>query len=173
MGMYTEFVFAVELYTEAIEQDGVIDILKYMVRDIDDEPKNLPDHPFFKAERWKYLFTMNSSYFPGQTHSDLTCQHGYTYLTVRSNLKNYDSEIQLFLDWIIPYIVYARGECFGYFRYEEYDDPWLIYINNLAIYSPVMIRKFTDSRACEFVPLVEFLPDKWHEWKREKEVEEC
>ena len=171
MGMYTEFVFAVELNSKTIERDGVINILKYMVRDAKRiHPDKLPNHPFFKTERWWMLFTMGSAYFPGITHSDFQCSHGDYFLTVRSNLKNYDSEIELFLDWITPYVVNAHGKCFGYFRYEEDDNPSLIYIDHYDEVSPVKImRVHPRIVCCTLEPLATFLPDTWHEWMREKE----
>jgi hypothetical protein len=53
---------------------------------------------------------------------------GQYHLNVRSNLKNYDSEIENFLDFISPYI--ETDEFIGYMRYEESEKPTLIYIDN-------------------------------------------
>lgn len=38
-------------------------------------------------------------------------------------LKNYDSEIEEFLDWLEPYI--GTEGFIGYMRYEEWEDPTL------------------------------------------------
>jgi hypothetical protein len=48
-------------------------------------------------------------------------------LNVRCCFKNYDNEIDLFLDFIRPYLVTTGF--LGYKRYEEDDDPTLIYNN--------------------------------------------
>jgi hypothetical protein len=130
MGMYTEFVFATLIDNKNPE---VIDILKYMTGATDDRPITLPDHPFFKCDYWKILFTSDSAYFEGDTHSSLRHEDTPGFknewaLTVRSNLTNYSAEIEKFLDWIRPYIIYRRGDEFkGYYRYEDAGGPTLIY----------------------------------------------
>ena len=48
-------------------------------------------------------------------------------VNIRANLKNYDNEIDKFLHWLTPYI--DTEGFIGYTRYEEYDDPTLIYID--------------------------------------------
>ena len=47
------------------------------------------------------------------------------HLNVRSNLKNYDNEIEEFLNFLEPYI--DTFGFIGYMRYEEDEDPTLIY----------------------------------------------
>lgn len=49
-------------------------------------------------------------------------------VNIRANLKNYDNEIDKFLHWLAPYI--DTEGFIGYTRYEEYDDPTLIYIDD-------------------------------------------
>ena len=62
------------------------------------------------------------------------------FLNVRCNLKNYYSEIELFLDWLCPYM---ETEGFiGYMRYEECDDPVLIYKEE----SEIVLRTLNDDR---------------------------
>lgn len=41
---------------------------------------------------------------------------------------NYDSEIKHFLDWLAPYI--ETNGFIGYTKYEEFEDPTLIYIED-------------------------------------------
>ena len=50
-------------------------------------------------------------------------------LTGSSNLKNYGGEINKFLLWIAPYLHTGADykEFLGFTRYEEDDDPTLIY----------------------------------------------
>lgn len=125
MGMYTEIHFNSELKQNLPED--VVNILQYMI-DSKNEPV-LPDHEFFMCDRWRSLFRMDSYYFDADTHSTLRfdeISHAY-YLCVRANLKNYDSEIEKFLDWITPYLAKDEGEFLGFYRYEENEQPILIY----------------------------------------------
>ena len=132
MGMYTELVLAAKIKNDA----EAIDILNYMLGNTEIEPK-LPQHALFKTERWTFMLRTESAYFDGITHSELRREVYYDnetvyFLTVRTNLKNYGSEIEHFLDWLNPYIE-TRG-FLGYTRYEECADPTLIYKNNESIY---------------------------------------
>lgn len=132
--MYTEFVFATELKKDTPE--NVINILKYLT----DEPEydteyagELPEHPFFKTDRWKWIFKCDSYYFPGISMCQFVHDEffpGTYYLTSRSNLKNYDNEIGKFLHWIKPYCDGSHG-FMGYKMYEEFDEPTLIYYDNM------------------------------------------
>lgn len=129
MGMYTELVLGVELKPTS----EVLDILRYMLGDVEERPEciNRDDHELFKTERWECMLRCDSYYFDGQTDSKLFVDNLYKdapmyFLNVRSNLKNYDSEIEKFMDWLAPYI--ATNGFLGYKRYEEADDPTLIYL---------------------------------------------
>ena len=125
MGMYTELNIGVKLYSNTPE--NILDILRYMVGDINIEPDDKPNHPLFETDRWRMLFMSDSYYFDGITNSVLDYD-GITeayYLTVRSNFKNYDDEINKFLDFIRPYLD-TKG-FLGYYRYEEDEYPVLIY----------------------------------------------
>lgn len=129
MGMYTELHFNVEL-AEDVPGD-VIDILKFMVGDSEEEPKKLPRHKLFESTRWRFMLRTDSYYFPADTHSTLRYDDiGKSYyLCIRTNLKNYDSEIEKFISWIDPYIdIYTQqGDFLGFYRYEEDNEPTLIY----------------------------------------------
>ena len=122
MGMYTELVMGVEI----VPDEKVLQKLEYMLDN--DKPDVEIKHPLFSDEtRWNYMLMCDSYYFDGQTDSklvhDSVCRTHY--LNVRCNLKNYSDEIELFLDWLCPYI---KTEGFlGYMRYEAADDPTLIY----------------------------------------------
>lgn len=125
MGMYTELNLGVALKEDV--PSNVIDILKYMLSDSETEPAELPDHPLFKATRWNFMLVSDSYYFDGQTDSSLTYDDisNQYYLNVRCNLKNYDHEIGKFMDFIQPYL--DTLGFLGYTRYEEFNDPTLIY----------------------------------------------
>lgn len=128
MGMYTELVCAIELKRDTPE--FVLSTLRYMLHDSDDDQLTLPKHPLFKTDRWQYMLNGDSYYFSGKTNTRLTWDKIVSsyYLTIRCNLKNYNDEIGKFMDWISQY---ADEHGFvGYTRYEEADDPILIYIRD-------------------------------------------
>lgn len=144
MGMYTEFVFAIELKKETPKD--IIKILAFMVDESEEEeyPTDLPKHEFFETARWNRLFISSSSYFEGITSSKLIFDDiSKTYfLTTRSNLKNSNKEIEKFLNWIKPYIEGYGHKFLGYTRHEEDKEPTLIYLDSLnGINSEVINNK--------------------------------
>ena len=129
MGMYTELHYNVELIENVPEE--VLDVLRHMLytgEEMLPEPP-LPDHALFESDRWHYMLVMDSYYFSGDTHSTLRyddISKEYT-LSIRCNLKNYDNEIEKFIDWIHPYIAKEVGDFLGFWRYEEVNTPTLIF----------------------------------------------
>lgn len=125
MGDYTEIHFNVELVRDVPVE--VTDVLRYMVGYLDEQPP-LPEHPLFGDTRWRRMLRCNSDYFPMSTSS--TCFYddiaSRWFLSVRSNFKNYDDEINLFIDWIDPYVDAYPGEFLGFHRFEQDEDPTLI-----------------------------------------------
>lgn len=101
--------------------------------DFEDVNIEIPNHPLFLTSRWKFMLTSDSYYFDGDTHSsfdydNISNDYG---LTVRCNLKNYDDEIQKFLDWVIQN---SDTQGFvGYTRYETADSPSLIYFDGYNV----------------------------------------
>jgi hypothetical protein len=165
MGMYTELVLAVELDRDTPKD--VIDILEYMCGMRGGIPEVLPDHPLFKAPRWAMLLCCDSAYFAGDTNSyikrddfdsELKCSY---YLTIRSNLKNYDYEIELFLDWLSQYVRYPLNECVGYYRYEEFKHPMLIYFTGTG----VELGSIYNCGSWRYICLDNYLPKSFHDWK--------
>lgn len=124
MGMYTELVLGVNLKKD----EKVLDILRYMLNDSEQCPE-LPKHALFETDRWDIMLVCDSHYFDGHAESNLRIDRiGVCTLNVRCNLKNYCDEIDKFLNWLAPYI---RSYGFiGYTRYEEEDNPSLIYIED-------------------------------------------
>ena len=124
MGMYTELNLGVSLRADTPE--NIIDVLKYMLGDMYDCPP-LPEHPLFETDRWTMMLKCDSYSFDGHADSSMIrdkIDNEYK-LNVRCSFKNYDDEIHQFLDFIRPYL---ETEGFlGYTRYEEYEDPTLIY----------------------------------------------
>ena len=136
MGMYTELVMAVRIDSD---EEKVINTLKYMLEEGDDKNCDF-DHKLFVTDRWKWMLLSDSYYFDGETDTKLIYDHildGYI-LNVRCNLKNYDREIELFLEWIAPH-VHTNGFV-GYMRYEDDEDPTLIYIE----YDEVIFKKINN-----------------------------
>lgn len=128
MGMYTELVLGVDLKKDTPQ--NIIDALRYMLGEIDAEPA-LPAHDLFDTERWRFMLRCSSYYFAGPTISKLARDEMTKewMLAVRTNLKNYDGEIEKFCDWLRPHISDPdAGEFMGYSRYEEAEHPTLLYV---------------------------------------------
>ena len=129
MGMYTELVLNLTIKGDAPKD--ATDVIRYLANG-DERPESLPDHPFFKCTRWPMVMQCSSHYFVPFALSKLH-ETGYTdgfYLSTRSDLKNYDNEIDLFVDWLTPYIEAFPGNFLGYKRYEEDEHPTLLYHPN-------------------------------------------
>lgn len=124
--MYTEFHFNAELKADVPQ--NVLDILRFMLKKTDICPE-LPPHPLFETERWKRMLMSDSYCFSADTHSTLRFDNitNSYYLCVRCNLKNYDNEIGKFTDWIMPYLGEPDGNFLGFSRYEENEQPNLIF----------------------------------------------
>lgn len=129
MGMYTEIHFNAELKKDVPVE--IVSVLRYMLGEVEPRPP-LPAHPFFETDRWHVLFRMDSYYFDADTHSTMRLDKisGAYYLCVRANLKNYDQEIDKFVDWITPYLDKHDGDFLGFKRYEEDEWPTLIHHPN-------------------------------------------
>ena len=127
MGMYTELNFNSEL-KENTPQD-IIDILKYMVGDLAQQPIVNDTVGLFDDTRWAVMLQTDSYYFDADTHSTLRYDDiSLTYyLCIQCNLKNYNSEIEEFIIWIKPYLNKQEGDFLGHYRYEE-EKPTLIYM---------------------------------------------
>lgn len=124
MGMYTEFVCAFSLNKDTPEQ--VTNLLLHMSGKLVQLPK-LPEHELFRTERWEFMLFSDSYYFEGETHTSVRYDDvlGRYSVTIRCNLKNYDQEIEKFLDWIAPHI--SSTGFLGYMRHEASKHPDLIY----------------------------------------------
>lgn len=130
MGMYTELVMAAELREDVPKQ--VVEELQYMLYG----EGNFAD----RTPRWRTMLRTDSYYFPGDTRSTLRYDDisRSWYLTIRCNLKNYDDDIVVFLDWIGPYLnedTGAESGFMGYVRYEEDDMPSLLFLQEGVVTS--------------------------------------
>lgn len=142
MGMYTELNVSMNLKLDR----NTLEILRVMLgeREMGEDIK-LPDAPLFStyAQRWDFMLMSESFYFDHTTSSSLVNRKTWAEeddmertLNVRCDLKNYEDEIELFLEWIYPYAT-TRG-FIGYMRYEEEENPTLIYFTDKGVkYVPV------------------------------------
>lgn len=124
MGMYTEMVLNVSLVKD-LDPD-VVDVLSFLAGDAD-EPDHLPNHPFFLCDRWAMVLRCSSYYFVPFAFAKFVNDEIGWYLSTRFDMKNYDSEIEHFIDWLMPHIDALPGEFLGYHRYEESESPTLIF----------------------------------------------
>lgn len=130
MGMYTEIIFGAGLKEELPEV--IVSTIKKLVAG-EDLAESTPNHPFFKSKRPWLLRSGGSYYFPGTVEpkfwfDDIAKQW---FLHFRTNIKNYDSEIEKFLDWIKPYIEEGVGErnFYAIVTYEESVEPTIYYLH--------------------------------------------
>ncbi len=125
MGTYTELNIGIELKKDI--PNSIIEVLKIMTSLDDIDITEVPDHPLFKTESWERMLMCESYYFDAKSvlrfeYDAISKTH---FLTVICNLKNYDNEIQKFLDWICPYI--NTQDYIGHIRQEEDLYPTLLY----------------------------------------------
>ena len=132
MGMYTELVLNVGL-SDTVPKDVIV-ILRYMLSREGEKPTG--GHDLFSPGRWEWMLRSGSFYFVPEAQSKLIEnfpeQESPTYhLSIRCDLKNYSNEIESFLSWIAPYVEDFGDLVFGgYTRYEEAENPTLIYFPN-------------------------------------------
>lgn len=124
MGIYTELIFGASLKRDTPKQ--VIDALKYITGQIEDKPKDFP----LPEGRCEWLLGGGSGYFPCHTKQFFKEEYSDCWtLNTRSNIKNYNNEIETFLNWIEPYVQYASGvnNMYAIVIYEESETPTIYY----------------------------------------------
>jgi hypothetical protein len=129
MGMYTELIFGAELKKETPKE--VIEALKYMLGEIETKPTNFP----LPDGRCEWLFQSASYYFAINNSVNKMWFDDIDnrwHLSTRSNIKNYEQEIQTFLEWIKPYIDGGSGRrnMYALVIYEEDNEPTIYYMEN-------------------------------------------
>ena len=124
MGMYTEIYVNVDLKKDT--PDEVIEVLKAMCHMEGSDEKVLEPYPV----RWYSLFSNGSYYTPSTSCRSLTYDNisEAWSLLGKGDIKNYEEEIQKFFEWIIPHVDGCPGDFIGYYRYEEYRTPTLIFL---------------------------------------------
>ena len=131
MGMYTELIFGAELKKDTPNE--VIEALKYMLRETETKPTNFP----LPDGRCEWLFCGGSYYFAVNKAVNKMWFDDISrswHLSTRSNIKNYDQEIQTFLEWIKPYIDGGSGGrgMYAIVIYEEQDEPTVYYLHDAS-----------------------------------------
>ena len=128
MGMYTELIFGAELKKETPEQ--VINALKYIVGELEDKPDDFP----LPRGRCEYVLRSSSYYFgvnkPAYKLWFDEISKSWR-ISSRSNIKNYENEIEMFLEWIRPYIESGSGakNMYAITIYEEDFEPTIYYLH--------------------------------------------
>lgn len=125
--MYTELIFGATLKENTPED--VIDTLRYMWGLTTEKPDN---YPWDEDSRLNYLVDCSSYYFGVSTPVKLMCFDKITskwVLSSRSNIKNYNGEIDTFLNWIEPYIDSGSGSMnmYAIVMPEENKEPIIYY----------------------------------------------
>ena len=121
MGMYTELVLKAR-----VKHDLPADIeavLQYLFNDAGAGEPLRPHHEFFQCSRWAAIGSCSSHYHIPWATSRYAGGHIFS----RSDLKNYEGEIDKFIDWISPYLETSNGDCIGWGWYEEDAAPTLLY----------------------------------------------
>jgi hypothetical protein len=138
MGHYTELKFKAKLRTDTPGE--VINLLKRVLIDgdlgLDDKVlfshEDVFDpgieHELFKCKRWEALFL--------STNWDDEMQGGKMYfgkywtIDIHAEFKNYDDEIDKFMDWISPFVVGRKKKQYvGYYQGESLNFQVNLYIN--------------------------------------------
>ena len=123
MGMYTEFLLKCNLKKNLPED--VVAVIKYLFAK-GEMPEVLPDHRFFKYDNWYAVGRGTSRHTPVRC-LEYTYRKQITGIFSRSEIKDYYSQIQEFLDWLSPYMNHTEGECIGWTWYCECNSPKLIH----------------------------------------------
>lgn len=119
MGMYTELVLKVQIKEDIPNE--ISNVLNYLFNNEILDNISPPKHPFFETPRWTMVGRCSSYY-----HIPWSCsQYEKNYIFSRSDFKDYSNEIELFLDWLNPYIDGTQGECIGWTWYETKRTPTL------------------------------------------------
>jgi hypothetical protein len=117
MGMYTQLFIDTFLLKQT--PNDVIETLNQMINDESNHWENKLD----------WVFNSSSYYFSNNHYARLEYDdiYGGYKLLVLCDFKNYDNEINTFIEWIKPYLFKEKGEMYGYYRYEEDVEPTILY----------------------------------------------
>lgn len=139
MGMYTELILGCKLSKDAPEVltkalDAVINHY------IDEKHKVSKEVEQFIEDYSLVSLFWCSSYYFGVNHPNSafwfdTIDQSW-HISSRSNLKNYEDEIETFLNYLSPYVEYGSGtdEVYAYVMYEESKRPTVYSLKSIEDY---------------------------------------
>jgi hypothetical protein len=122
MGMYTKLFLDCSFRSDIPEVD--MRALEYLF-DGADKPEILPSHTFFSKNRAHYMF--QSPAYTGPAVTVKLSDYYDNHVTAHIEVKNYEDEIEAFIDWARPLLAEEEGHCVGWKWFEEADNPTLIY----------------------------------------------
>lgn len=122
MGMYTKFFFNAEFKRKLDPIDE--SALEYLFLGTD-KPKLLPNHSFFSKRRSEFMFQC-----PVYSGDGVTVKMGdYSrHVVAHIEIKNYEGEIESFLDYVKPLLENGKGTFIGYRWYEEDENPTALFV---------------------------------------------
>lgn len=122
--MYTELIFGASLKTDTPKE--VIDTLRYMVGDIEQPEKLAFDSNRNPLIGGSHHFGVISGATKMYYNDTAKCW----VLSSRANIKNYDSDIETFLEWIKPFVDSGSGDrdMYAITIYEEQSEPTIYYL---------------------------------------------
>jgi len=109
MGMYTDFALRFSINKNHEDYGKVLNLLSHMTTVGVDHRYELPDHPFFQTSRWDMMAKSGRSFIKDCSYTNDTD------IMLIGGFKNYDNEVELFIDWITPYLY---DDLTGYSHYE-------------------------------------------------------
>lgn len=128
MGMYTHLVLNVNLIKDT--PNDVVGTLLWLSYQTDICPIQ-EGHELYGLDRIGVVMCGDSGSFDGDTNYSFLFDEikEEWAITINSNIKNYNMEYQKFLEYIQPYIIenYGDKKFLGFMRYEEWEEPTLIY----------------------------------------------
>lgn len=128
MGNYTELIFGCALKKDTPKE--VIDTLSFYCGEHQDESKVV-----FKTKSGRNPLNNGGSYYFGVINTNPNLQYDNIrnswFINSRTNLKNYENEIDDFLSWIKPYIDQGSGEreMYAIVTYES-GEPIIYYLDD-------------------------------------------
>ena len=127
MGMYTEMILGCS-FKDTLPS-VCIDALICVINNLEPKENGEKVRKFIEEYDLEYLM-FGSSYYFGVCRSNQKFWYDHIgkqwVISVRSNIKNYDRQIQKFLKYITPYVDRGSGYesgVFAYVQYEEADFP--------------------------------------------------
>ena len=124
MGMYTEIYVNVDFKPNTPQH--ILDTVRCVTGDIEVDSERFNELMEDKPSRFAWLFHNMSYYTPSTCVAKLT-KDKYTgdySLIGKGDIKNYSSDIEAFFELIKPHV---EDRFMGYMRYEESDEPVLMY----------------------------------------------